>query len=159
MEFNGFEMVGESGEILAKGLSGSDLLKTPVSGYTRKDGVYVPDHTDSRAVAQAKATHDMTSAERKSRMARIDGDQWKINLRNPKVGGRATMEVANGNMTSYVAYVKETGKFAVFDMDANGKVVDPAYFPSAQALRNQCGLALELPPVEVLQSLAHGGVA
>ncbi len=47
-----FELVDESGRVLAKGESGADLVKAHVEGYYRKDGTYVRPHDDSRPSAQ-----------------------------------------------------------------------------------------------------------
>lgn len=51
--FSGFEMIDESGQVLAKCESGADLIKAHVRGYTRKDGTFVAEHDDSRPTASS----------------------------------------------------------------------------------------------------------
>ena len=52
-DFSGFEMIDESGAVLAKCASGEDLIKAHVKGYTRSDGTFVAEHDDSRPAASS----------------------------------------------------------------------------------------------------------
>lgn len=55
-QFSGFELIDESGQVLAKCHTGNDLIKAHVKGYTRSDGTFVAEHDDNRQAAQAKPT-------------------------------------------------------------------------------------------------------
>lgn len=80
--FSGFELVDESGAVLAKCESGADLLKAHVRGYTRKDGTFVAEHDDKRQEKHPKKhpSHDKVKA--------TIGSYYDGVYQHPKLGSR-----------------------------------------------------------------------
>ncbi|HET8550891.1 MAG TPA: hypothetical protein VFM97_00255 [Gammaproteobacteria bacterium] len=86
MQFRGFEMIDESGRVLAKGDNGADLVKAHIEGYTRRNGSYVRPHDDNRPAAKTQS---------KAPPSRSKHDEW-LDAGKTEVNGFTVHRNPNG---------------------------------------------------------------
>ena len=122
--FSGFEMIDESGAVLAKCASGEDLIKAHVKGYTRSDGTFVAEHDDSRPAASSTPS-------KKQPGSWSDAHDYAVNASySAWNGGSVSHEHAVASLKNSIRLHKKAAQAALDhgDQDAHdhhmGKVAD-----------------------------------